>query len=75
MATKSDIYGLGAVMYHVCTIVQRANKAKPYDSMEWEINQNLNFVDLYNPEDFLIAHDYRGVLKTLIEKMLNPMWN
>ena len=30
LAKGIDIYSLGGLMYHVCTIVQRANQAKPY---------------------------------------------
>ena len=28
---KSDLWGLGLIMYFVCTIAQRANVTKPYD--------------------------------------------
>jgi serine/threonine protein kinase len=71
LGTAADIWGLGAVLFMICTIVQRKYDLKPYRK---EKNGDLNFTDDYNAEDFLIDHTYSGKLKDMIASMLHPDW-
>ena len=75
LTVKSDIFGLGLVMFHVCTIVQRAEKAKPFHTKEWDVDHELQLTDNFNVDDFPITYDYRLDLKNLIAEMLQPDWN
>ena len=75
LTVKSDIFGLGLAMFHVCTIVQRAEKAKPYHTKEWDIEYDLKLNDNFNVDDFPITYAYRQDLKDLIAEMLQPDWN
>ena len=62
-------------MFHVCTIVQRAEKAKPFHTKEWDVNHELQLTDNFNVGDFPITYAYRQDLKDLIAEMLQPDWN
>jgi len=75
LTVKSDIFGLGLVMFHVCTIVQRAEKAKPFHTKEWDVDHELQLTDNFNLGDFPITYAYRLDLKDLIAEMLQPDWN
>lgn len=74
LTRKSDIFSLGAVLYHVCTTVQRAELKKPYDTQEWDLKHNLYLTHRFDPQDFPIDHDYRADLKELIAAMMHPDW-
>jgi len=58
----------------VCTIVQRAEKTKPFHTEEWDIFKDLQLSDNFNLDDFPITHSYRQDLKDLIAEMLDPDW-
>ena len=80
LGTKADIWGLGTVLYSICTIVQKKNKSKPFD-MDAKCKDKLNYVGKeinftkdYTPEDFPIDHAYSSKLKDLIASMLHPDW-
>jgi serine/threonine protein kinase len=74
LTRKSDVYGCGLVMFHVCTIVQRAGKTKPFHTQEWDKYKDLHLTDNFNLDDFPITHNYRQDLKDLIAQMLDPDW-
>ena len=67
LTKKSDIWGLGTVIYNFCTIVQRAKKQIPYESTTIE----LPFASSYSPLSFPIKANYSFELKNLVEKMLH----
>jgi len=75
LTSKSDVYGCGLVMFHVCTIVQRVEKTKPYHTEEWAIRNEFKLTgNKFNVDDLPITHAYRQDLKDLIAEMLDPDW-
>ena len=80
LGTKADIWGLGTVLYSICTIVQKKNKSKPFD-MDAKVKDKLNYAGKeinftadYTQEDFPIDHAYSDKLKNLIASMLHRDW-
>lgn len=71
LTKSSDVYGLALIMYFVTTIIQRAEKTRPYDCEGWKSGrQDLELGREFNLVNFPINHNYRPELKELIVQMM-----